>query len=957
MSKRFQNLNKYRNSVGKLATRESSYVDLPLGTSPSSHCDLIQASRQWIALKWNHGSGSMGLLSLDKVGKGCVNNATVFHAHGAAVSDWCFSEFNDSLLATGGEDGLVKLWNIPVDTTAPICLTTTTTPSRRVDIVRFHPTASQLMTTLGNDGKEVCLWDIEKSNIALKVTTEKEPFHSFSWKSDGTLLGTSAKGAVQLWDPRGQETRIESASGHEGMKGSRIVWLGNSSILFTVGTNKFRSREYALWDARQMAAPLKISPLDTSSGSTIPLYDQDTETMYMISRGDATVRSLQFSDSITTPSVEENLACGTSVPVYGATLLPKACLDVMQAEVARVLLVTENTVVPITYQVPRKQYLDFHSDLFPETRGCVPALSGSEWLAGKNGLVATVTLDPSKHTKKTQTQTQTSDVHVSAKPSVQSAPVSTSPIPIPEETVTKPAALQQEKTVNEQVKLETHSTPLTSSSPNIKKENTTSDSMQQKNTPTVSKTTNYSSVHASFYKYLSGKVYHPSTHFDDLRGLSVDKSGDIDLIKTNTKFIAVPIAGPGGRVGIISSDKPGRLPIHIPSVLCNSEVTNFQFDPFHQHLLSTVSEDSKIRLWTIPQDGLEEDLGEPTAVLSSSSMNKINLMEYHPNTQNILITASNDFGKPTLRIWDLQEKKEKITLSGMHTDVIFSVGWSPEGRQIATLSKDKKIRILDARSGEVVAEGPAHDSMRPSKLLWLGESNRIASVGFGRGSMREILLFDTKDLSRPLSRNNIDVSPSVMNSYYDVDCSVLYVAGKGDRTIHTYELENNSTFKPLAKIEASTLQQGFAFFPKRLCNVHDIEIAKFYRLTPTTIELVGVHVPRARPEYFQDDIYIDTLDTENPAQNATSWFNGEDMGLKKVSLQPKDMSPLSLAPPPPQVAKSKQKFELGKKTVTEEQQRQELMDRMFSSAKEIEGKDEPERNDEEQEVADDEWDD
>jgi hypothetical protein len=34
--------------------------------------------------------------------------------------------------------------------------------------------------------------------------------------------------------------------------------------------------------------------------------------------------------------------------------------------------------------------------------------------------------------------------------------------------------------------------------------------------------------------------------------------------------------------------------------------------------------------------------------------------------------------------------------------------------------------------------------------------------------------------------------------------------------------------------------------PKTDCNVKDIEIDKFYRLTPTNIEPVGVRVPRAR---------------------------------------------------------------------------------------------------------------
>lgn len=40
----------------------------------------------------------------------------------------------------------------------------------------------------------------------------------------------------------------------------------------------------------------------------------------------------------------------------GACLVPKRALNVMQGEVNRVLQLTSNSVIPITYQVPRKTY-------------------------------------------------------------------------------------------------------------------------------------------------------------------------------------------------------------------------------------------------------------------------------------------------------------------------------------------------------------------------------------------------------------------------------------------------------------------------------------------------------------------------------------------------------------------------------------------------------------------------
>ncbi|KAG1081421.1 hypothetical protein G6F42_022956 [Rhizopus arrhizus] len=285
--------------------------------------------------------------------------------------------------------------------------------------------------------------------------------------------------------------------------------------------------------------------------------------------------------------------------------------------------------------------------------------------------------------------------------------------------------------------------------------------------------------------------------------------------------------------------------------------------------------------------------------------------------------------------------------------------WSPDGTQIATTTKEKKLRILDARTGDIVAEGPSHNSIRPSRLVWL-DTELLASVGFGLGSSREVLLMSKEDVSKPLCRKTIDISPSIMSAYYDADCHILFVAGRGDRTIHTYHLEQDRQLTAVAKIEGTTLQQGFAFLPKKTCHVKDIEIDRFYRLTPNSIESVGVRVPRARPEFFQDDIFVPTLDLDHPAQEAASWFKGDNKQLERISLQPQDMSPLSTAPPPASQAQSKAKFEMGKKFVSDEQRKKEQMERMFAAAKNIEGDDEVKpkpTNPEDEEVAEDEWDD
>lgn len=68
----------------------------------------------------------------------------------------------------------------------------------------------------------------------------------------------------------------------------------------------------------------------------------------------------------------------------------------MEGEVNRIMQLTSNSVIPIMYQVPRKTYRDFHSDLYPETSGYKTDLTVTQWLKGVNLPVPKMSLDPAK---------------------------------------------------------------------------------------------------------------------------------------------------------------------------------------------------------------------------------------------------------------------------------------------------------------------------------------------------------------------------------------------------------------------------------------------------------------------------------------------------------------------------------------------------------------------------------
>jgi WD40 repeat protein len=85
---------------------------------------------------------------------------------------------------------------------------------------------------------------------------------------------------------------------------------------------------------------------------------------------------------------------------------------------------------------------------------------------------------------------------------------------------------------------------------------------------------------------------------------------------------------------------------------------------------------------------------------------------------------------------------ELIRDFAVHTDTIYSMSFSYDGAYLATTSKDKIVRVLDARTGAIVSQGPGHDGSKASRVVFLGTSNKLLTTGVSRSSERQIAIWD-----------------------------------------------------------------------------------------------------------------------------------------------------------------------------------------------------------------------
>ncbi|XP_063703312.1 coronin-7 isoform X3 [Culicoides brevitarsis] len=384
---------KYKNAAPIVPKPEQCIRDIVVG-SYTTYGNNIAASAAFMAFNWDHAGSSLAVLPLDDCGRKS-KTMPLLHGHADTVTDLEFSPFHDGLLATGSQDCLVKIWHIPekgleTSLTNPEC--TFTHKQRRVERVGFHPTADCLLYS--TSAGVINLWDLTEQKEIFSHNQHPEVIQAVSWKADGTLLTTTCKDKmIRVIDPRAQESIVHTADSHQSIKDSRIVWLGHQNRILTTGFDAARLRQVIIRDLRNFNVPEKTLELDCSTGILMPLYDPDTNMLFLAGKGDTTIGYMEVTDK--DPHLIEGIR-HSGEQTKGACLVPKRALRVMEGEVNRVLQLTSNSVIPIMYQVPRKTYRDFHADLYPDTVGYKSELIPSQWMNGINMAVPKMCLDPAK---------------------------------------------------------------------------------------------------------------------------------------------------------------------------------------------------------------------------------------------------------------------------------------------------------------------------------------------------------------------------------------------------------------------------------------------------------------------------------------------------------------------------------------------------------------------------------
>lgn len=264
-----------------------------------------------------------------------------------------------------------------------------------------------------------------------------------------------------------------------------------------------------------------------------------------------------------------------------------------------------------------------------------------------------------------------------------------------------------------------------------------------------------------------------------------------------------------------------------------------------------------------------------------------------------------------------------------HPDIVYSACFNWDGSKLLTTCKDKKIRIIDPRSGEIESEAVCHEGSKATRAIFL-RHGLVFTTGFSKMSERQYSLRTPDALSDPIVMVELDTSNGVMFPLYDPDTNLVYLCGKGDSVIRYFEITPEPPFVHyINTFQTPDPQRGIGMMPKRGCDVSSCEISRFYRLNNSGLcQAVTMTVPR-KSELFQEDLYPDTLG-DTFALTADEWIEGKDAEPILISLKdgykpPESKSSLSVTKrsnvldkmPPKGAAKAAQNSPVSEKTLQE----------------------------------------
>lgn len=265
---------------------------------------------------------------------------------------------------------------------------------------------------------------------------------------------------------------------------------------------------------------------------------------------------------------------------------------------------------------------------------------------------------------------------------------------------------------------------------------------------------------------------------------TTNMSNENDGIAINGSMIAVNWKS-NSTVAVVNANKPMAFSPSTPLIRGHTgAIYDIQWSPFEDRLLATCADDGKVKMWVFDDhEGCKDNMVDADMELDAHPRKCLNV-RWHKSVESLLATCSID---KTVKIWDINEDRadEAVLTFTELNDYATSVRWSPDGKLIASTTKDKKLVVFDPRQQQTISANPCHVGPRQQRLEW-ADDDTILTTGFDREAQRQWSAWDMRNTDQPLLQGPLAEGSGVPFFYFDREFKAFILSGRGDGVCATY---------------------------------------------------------------------------------------------------------------------------------------------------------------------------
>ena len=374
------NASKFKNALGEIKKEHFTNCN---ATTVSTEGRYLAVNGNFLAMSWSN-QGEIVVVDSSSFCS-CKPDQPRIKGRRANVLDLEFSPHSSDLLAAAFDDCMVALYKIPEGG-----LTQHLTQEvqiyqkhmKKVPFVTFNPVASNVLCTGAFLG-DIHIWNALTGESYVELKADETPT-CVQWNPNGTLIGaTTKKKTINIFDPRSNKL-IMSHVINETFHASKFAWLDNEQFV-TLGWNKTKAKMMRLFDIRKVKEDLTAESevtsikIDSSNTVTTPYVDRESKLVYAIAKGEAMVRTFDYS----TGTFIKGIDFSKGEPSISTVMFDRKCLDYNKLEVDRFArYVNSHKVFYVSYTIPRRNP-GYDPTLYPPVECGEPALTYEQWVGGE----------------------------------------------------------------------------------------------------------------------------------------------------------------------------------------------------------------------------------------------------------------------------------------------------------------------------------------------------------------------------------------------------------------------------------------------------------------------------------------------------------------------------------------------------------------------------------------------